>query len=207
MSFHTTRDGAFGLDGIRCDEDTKRLVRARMRGRGRGRRALMSAVVAVATALIVLVTTTAFTIAPANATPRQTSVSPVVSPQQHLSTLTAPTIAIRFRNRTTSTVSVAVMYWTYSEACGKYGGWATKGWWNLDPGELKTAVNSRSTTVYYYARSNDGQYVWAGDEPQMYVTDDAFDSCRNITQSTWERVGLRTIQVSPGVKRSTVNLR
>src|SRR5580692_10324595 len=47
-------------------------------------------------------------------------------------------------------VSVAVMQ-VDTDACGGDGGWATHGWWNLNPGESKTAIWTKYDAAYFYA--------------------------------------------------------
>jgi hypothetical protein len=49
---------------------------------------------------------------------------------------------LAFHNNYGLTVSVAVM----QDACGgEYGGWATHGWWNLNPGESNPPALTAAT--------------------------------------------------------------
>ncbi|SLE58782.1 Uncharacterised protein [Mycobacteroides abscessus subsp. abscessus] len=61
---------------------------------------------------------------------------------------------LAFHNNYSLPVSVAVMQ-VDSDACGgEYGGWATHGWWNLNPGESKTAIWTKYDAAYYYAKAS-----------------------------------------------------
>lgn len=99
------------------------------------------------------------------------------------------------------------MYRDYSGTCDEYGGWATKGWWTLSPGQVKHVVNTKNRYVYWYAKSANGR-EWTGDDHHMYVDPKApFESCRDIGVSSWDYVGLRTTHVGSNVGTHTVNLR
>jgi uncharacterized membrane protein len=92
-----------------------------------------------------------------------------------------------FHNNYTQLVSVAVMQFD-PDACGGEGGnWASHGWWNLNPGETKTAIWTKYDTAYFYGEAGDGS--WWGNEngPRVYVNPyDRFDSCYAIGHSTWD---------------------
>jgi uncharacterized membrane protein len=95
---------------------------------------------------------------------------------------------LRFQNNYNLPVSVCVMQ-EDDDACGQYGNWATHGWWNLNPGEAKTAIYTKYDAAYFYARATNG--VWWGDPsgPSIYVNPYAkFDSCSGIGTSTWDVV-------------------
>lgn len=96
---------------------------------------------------------------------------------------------LAFRNVYRRPFSVAVMQRDTDACGGEYGGWATHGWWGLNPGESKTVIWTRNRYAYFYARATDGR--WWGDEngPRMYVNFyDRFDSCIRIASSSWDVV-------------------
>jgi hypothetical protein len=115
---------------------------------------------------------------------------------------------LAFHNNYGLTVSVAVMQVDQDACGGEGGGWATHGWWNLNPGESKTAIWTKYDAAYYYARATNG--AWWGDPngPGVYVNPyERFDSCIQIGTSTWDIV--RMIRVGVGsvlFNTHTVNL-
>ena len=56
-----------------------------------------------------------------------------------------------------------LVMWYDTNTCGGDGGnWATKGWWNLSPGqETHTDVWTANRYFYFYAEAEDGA-VWNG---------------------------------------------
>jgi hypothetical protein len=87
-----------------------------------------------------------------------------------------------FQNNYGTPVSIAVM-WYDTGACGGDGGdWATRGWWNLNPGDsVHTNVWTANRYFCFYAEAQDGA-VWAG--PYVAeVMNNAFDGCINIGHS------------------------
>jgi len=111
---------------------------------------------------------------------------------------------IRFRNNYRSTVSVAVMFYSPQACGGEYGNWGTRGWWVIDPGQTKHAINTNNRYVCFYAEATDGT-VWTGAYGPIYVYRDAFDSCINIgSTAAIGRVGTR--QVDTGGNDTTINL-
>ncbi len=105
------------------------------------------------------------------------------------------------------TLSVAVMQLD-SAACGSFGGWATHGWWNLNPGEAKTVISTTNRYAFFYARAVDGR--WWGDAtgPRMYVNPHAkFDSCVSIGTNTWDLVNAARADLGTNMQNThTVNL-
>ncbi|MCV7172083.1 DUF1036 domain-containing protein [Mycolicibacterium sp. KC 300] len=114
---------------------------------------------------------------------------------------------LAFRNNYGRTVSVAVMK-RDQDGCGQYGGWATKGWWVLAPGEKKSAIYTTNRYAYFYALATDG--TWWGDPngPTMYVNPyDRFESCYKIGTSTWDVVSTRRADLGTNLSSThTVNL-
>lgn len=103
---------------------------------------------------------------------------------------------LAFQNNSGRQVSVAVMQEDV-DACGEYGNWATHGWWNLNPGEEKTAIYTKYDAAYFYAEAADG--TWWGDPngPQFYVDHpDKFDGCIGIGVSTWDVVEAARVDLS-----------
>ena len=60
---------------------------------------------------------------------------------------------LAFKNNYSKLVSVAVMQRDDDACGGEYGGWATHGWWNLNPGETKTVIYTSNRYVYFYAHA------------------------------------------------------
>jgi uncharacterized membrane protein len=112
---------------------------------------------------------------------------------------------VHFQNNTSVRVWVAMMYQD-TGGCGDYGGWATKGWWNIGPGEDKHPINTNNRYFYFYAEAEDGR-IWTGPFGPIYVYDTAFDSCLNIG-STAARgtVGVQEIHAPAITFKHTVNL-
>lgn len=115
---------------------------------------------------------------------------------------------LAFKNNYNRTVSVAVMQ-RDTDACGGYGGWATHGWWVLNPGELKTAIWTANRYAFFYAKATDGRWWGDANGPSMYVDPyRRFDSCINIGTSTWDVVGTARADLGTLLpNRHTVNLR
>ena len=113
--------------------------------------------------------------------------------------------SVNFRNSYGKTVWVAIMRYDPS-GCGGYGDWQTKGWWRLDPGEVKQAFSTTTRYAAYYAKSEDGR-EWKGDRGPVYLYHDAFDSCLNIGSSAaYATVGMRLIDLDGAGLSHTINL-
>ena len=82
----------------------------------------------------------------------------------------------KFRNKTDVTVWVTFQW--YSPSCSDGSEWKTKGWWKLDPGQIKTVfgsdLQSASKYYYWYAEASDAS-KWLG----------PFDTCVPNTAFTW----------------------
>ncbi len=103
---------------------------------------------------------------------------------------------LAFRNNYHLPISVAVMQVDHDACGGEYGGWATHGWWVLNPGQSKTAIWTKNDAAYYYAKATNGW--WWGDQngPRVYVNPWArFDSCLRIGTSSWNVVNMRRVFV------------
>jgi uncharacterized membrane protein len=110
--------------------------------------------------------------------------------------------AVNFRNSYGKTVWVAIMRYN-PDSCGGYGDWQTKGWWRLEPGEVKQAFTTSTRYAAFYAKAADGA-EWTGDRGPVYVYHDAFDSCINIgSTAAYGTVGMRLIDLNAG---HTINL-
>jgi hypothetical protein len=98
-----------------------------------------------------------------------------------------------FENSHSSRLWVAVM-WYDPSGCGDYGNWATRGWWNIDPGEtVHTNVWTANRYFCFYAEAEDGT-VWGGPYGPAYCTYRAFDSCVNIgSTADYLRLGMREV--------------
>src|SRR5580692_8509240 len=114
---------------------------------------------------------------------------------------------LAFHNNYSLEISVAVMQ-VDTDACGGDGGLATHGWWNLNPGESKTAIWTKYDAAYFYAKATNG--AWWGDSngPSVYVDPyNRFDSCIQIRTSTWDVVGMSRVDVGSFLFNThTVNL-
>ena len=116
---------------------------------------------------------------------------------------------LAFRNNYNSHIWVATLR-EDSDGCGGEGaGWRSAGWWSLSPGESKTAIWTTNQFAYFYAEAQDGS-TW-GDSvgPNVYVTDDAFEGCLGIGNSSWRVVNMAEANVgwppaAPGTH--TINL-
>ena len=177
----TSASAAVAVRALADSSPERRRVRGRTRSLVQG--ALLALLCLVMTALAV----------PASA---KTSVEGSQAPlSKSVSAQSSDSFQLRFHNYYHQTVSVAIMYRDYSGACDNYGGWATKGWWNIEPGGERYVLNTKNRHVYFYARTPDSQVQWTGPDHHMYASNRAFNSCRDIGTSTWKYVGLRHINM------------
>jgi uncharacterized membrane protein len=105
---------------------------------------------------------------------------------------------IRFTNETSSTVWVAVMFYSphgAPDGCAGYGQWGTRGWWRIEPGGTAFALRTNNRYAAFYAESASGS-VWSGDRGPVYVYQHAFDSCIGIGSSQARRVNMRLIDTN-----------
>jgi uncharacterized membrane protein len=114
---------------------------------------------------------------------------------------------LRFQNNYSLEVSVAVMQ-VDTDACGGYGGWATHGWWNLNPGQSTTAIWTQYDAAYFYAKAGNGASWGDPNGPSVYVDPyNRFDSCLQIGTSTWDVVGMSRVDLGSFLFNThTVNL-
>ena len=112
---------------------------------------------------------------------------------------------LHFRNETASEVWVAVMFYS-PDACAEYGNWGTRGWWAMQPGGEAYALDTDNRYVYFYAESADGA-VWSGPYGNVYVDQQAFDSCLGIgdNKQNTQIVGMQQIDMQD-TDRHYVNL-
>lgn len=110
---------------------------------------------------------------------------------------------LHFRNRYTSKVWVAIMFYS-PDGCRDYGQWGTRGWWPIDPGGEAFVLNTNNRYAAYYAEAANGA-VWTGAYGPMYVYQNAFDSCINIGSTAARLVGTRLIDMN-GYSTYYVNL-
>jgi len=156
-------------------------------GSGRTRKLLQGALLGFLSVVLTILAV------PANA---QTSVEGSRAPlTQAVSAQSSNSFQLHFHNYYSQTVSVAIMYRDYSGSCDNYGGWATKGWWNIEPGGDRYVLNTTNRHVYFYAHTPNNRVTWTSPDYHMYVTNSAFNSCRDIGTSTWDYVGLRHINM------------
>ena len=112
---------------------------------------------------------------------------------------------VYFRNGTGETVWVAIMRYEPS-GCAGYGNFQTKGWWRLEPGQAKRAMNTSSRYAYYYAHTASG-VEWTGDYGPVYVYHRAFDSCVDIgSTAAYGTVGMRSVDLNWAGVNHTINL-
>jgi len=156
--------------------------------RGRTRSTLLQGALLALLGLIL----SAFTL-PASAQPVVSGLA--ASTPQVVAAKSSDSYQLHFHNYYSQTVSVAIMYRDYSGACDNDGGWATKGWWNIEPGGDRYVLNTKNRHVYFYAHTPSNDVVWTGTNHHMYVKNQAFRSCRDIGASTWDYVGLRHINM------------
>ncbi|WP_308190657.1 DUF1036 domain-containing protein [Arthrobacter hankyongi] len=98
---------------------------------------------------------------------------------------------VRFRNNTSSSVNVAVMFYA-PDACAQDGQWGTRGWWVIGPGSTAHVLNTGNRYFCFYAESADG--VWAGEFGPVHIYRDSFDSCLLIgSTASIGKVGMRRI--------------
>lgn len=113
--------------------------------------------------------------------------------------------AVKFRNSYGTTVWVAIMRYD-PDSCGGYGDWQTKGWWQLEPGEVKQAFRTSNRYAYYYAKAADGT-EWNGGYGPVYVYHSAFDSCLNIgSTAAYGTVGMKRTDLDGAGLSHTINL-
>ena len=94
-----------------------------------------------------------------------------------------------FKNNYSKLISVAIMQKDTDACGGEYGGWATHGWWNINPGDTKTVAYSSNRYLYFYAHAGDGTWWGNPQGPDVYVDPiQKFDSCYQIGTSTWDVV-------------------
>ncbi|HJT93578.1 MAG TPA: DUF1036 domain-containing protein [Mycobacterium sp.] len=101
---------------------------------------------------------------------------------------------IRFTNETSSTVWVAVMFYS-PDGCAAYGMWGTRGWWRIEPGATAFALRTNNRYAGYYAESANGK-TWSGDRGPVYVYQQAFDSCIGIGSTAARTVNMRLIDTN-----------
>ena len=102
---------------------------------------------------------------------------------------------VHFKNNGSKRVWVAIMRLDTNACGGEGGGWATAGWWVLDPGQKKHAFSTTNEFAAFYAESEDGA-IWGGPVGPVYVYRDAFNSCLKIGSSAAiKRVGMQQIQL------------
>jgi large repetitive protein len=115
-------------------------------------------------------------------------------------------MSLFFRNLYPSTVSVCVVF--YDTTCPETP-WRKAGWWNIAYGETDEIWNGTlqtsqlSVNWYFFASASDGAY-WAGN-PQVLVTDAAFDQCVSDNTGDTIQVGLRDVNIN-GYANFTVTL-
>jgi uncharacterized membrane protein len=113
--------------------------------------------------------------------------------------------AVSFRNGTGQTVWVAIMRHSPG-ACTGHGDWQTRGWYRLEPGEVKQALTTDNRYAYYYAKAANGA-EWRGPFGRVYVYNRAFTSCLGIGSSeAYGTVGMRTIDLGRAGLYHTINL-
>jgi uncharacterized membrane protein len=98
---------------------------------------------------------------------------------------------LHFRNSTSSTVSVTIMYYDPA-SCGGYGDWATQGWWNVAPGQEVNVKNTSNRYATFYAHSD--RLNWSGPY-NAYVKSSAFTSCVNIGSTDSRIVGEQLVDL------------
>jgi uncharacterized membrane protein len=98
---------------------------------------------------------------------------------------------LHFRNSTSSTVSVTIMYYDPA-GCSGYGDWGTQGWWNIAPGQEVNVKNTSNRYATFYAHSD--RLAWSGPY-NVYVKSSAFQSCVNIGSTDSRIVGERLVDL------------
>jgi Protein of unknown function (DUF1036) len=102
---------------------------------------------------------------------------------------------IRFTNETSSTVWVAVMFYS-PDGCAAYGQWGTRGWWQIAPGGTAFALRTNNRYAGYYAESANGTGMWRTSRP-TYDQDPSRNrkpirisaSCKLSTSTSWTPIG------------------
>jgi hypothetical protein len=98
---------------------------------------------------------------------------------------------VHFRNSTSDTVSVTIMYYDPS-GCAGYGDWGTQGWWNIAPGQEINVKNTSNRYVAFHAYSS--RLNWSGPY-NAYVKSWAFQSCVGIGSTDSRIVGERLVDL------------
>ena len=98
---------------------------------------------------------------------------------------------LHFRNSTSSTVSVTIMYFD-PDGCAGYGDWGTQGWWNIAPGQEVNVKNTSNRYATFYAHSD--RLDWSGPY-DVYVKSSAFQSCVNIGSTDSRIVGEQLVDL------------
>jgi uncharacterized membrane protein len=110
---------------------------------------------------------------------------------------------IRFRNSADVTINLAIMFWS-PDQCRDYGKWGTRGWWVIQPGDMKFVLRTDSQFAAYYVLAQDGREI-TGSYGPVYVYSHAFDSCVNIgSTAASDVVGMKLIDT--GGKDYIVNI-
>jgi uncharacterized membrane protein len=85
---------------------------------------------------------------------------------------------VHFVNGYSKPISVAITFFS-PDACGEFGRWGTRGWWNINPGDSAYVLDTNNQYFAYYAEAVDGAR-WSGNVGPVYVHQTAFDSCIGI---------------------------
>ncbi|WP_426749158.1 hypothetical protein [Myxococcus sp. Y35] len=60
--------------------------------------------------------------------------------------------------------------------CSAWGGWGTRGWWSVDPGQSVYVLNTTYPEVCFYAETGTG-WVWTAEDHHIFAPQTAFSSC------------------------------
>src|ERR1700685_3284723 len=114
---------------------------------------------------------------------------------------------ICFQNSYSALISVAVMYYDSNACTGDPPfGWATAGWWNLNPGQsVATNVHTSDGNFAFFAEAEDGA-VWGGAYGPVAATPQPFQGCAGDGSSNDSlSLGMRLVQAGTGHSKCTVN--
>jgi hypothetical protein len=88
-------------------------------------------------------------------------------------------VRVHFSNSYRTTVQVVIVRYDPSTCGGRYGKWATAGWYTIEPKQRVWVFETDRRFACYYAEAIDGTR-WFGYYGPIYVYQQAFESCVSI---------------------------
>jgi len=106
---------------------------------------------------------------------------------------------LAFCNGVREDIWVSYMFYSPEDCGGDGGNWQAIGWFRVSPGQCSTGYahdldDGNNRYWYYYAESDSGRLKWAG-PIATWISDEAFNVCRGVANSTQFPVGFRQFDV------------